>query len=264
MARLELPGRDVVGIRANNPGPFSLSGTNSWIVDRAPAWLIDPGPHLPAHLEALSQEIDERGGLGAILLTHDHLDHSGAVAEMLQRFSPSPFAGARGAVTAVLGDGDAYGPFEVMALPGHAQDHLVFLFDDVAFTGDAVLGEGSVFIAPDPGALRGYLQGLERLRGRAPQLLAPGHGPIVTDARAKLTEYIEHRLAREQALLTALGRGARTIDAMVAGAWADAPAQMRPAVELTLAAHLDKLEEEGRLPDGVERPQWPVAWLTHA
>jgi glyoxylase-like metal-dependent hydrolase (beta-lactamase superfamily II) len=264
MVRREISGHDVVGIRADNSGPFSLDGTNSWVVGREPAFLIDPGPHLREHVDALSQEIDERGGLGAILLTHDHPDHSEAVPEMIMRFSPTPLAGARGAVTTLLRDGEPYGPFEVMALPGHAPDHVVFIADGVAFTGDAVLGEGSVFIAPDPWALRGYLEGLERLRGRAPAVLAPGHGPEVTDPHAKLTQYIDHRLARESALLVALDAGQRSIDQLVSSVWADAPAMLRPAVEVTLAAHLDKLEEEARLPAGVERPKWPVPWLDHA
>jgi glyoxylase-like metal-dependent hydrolase (beta-lactamase superfamily II) len=264
MVRRDLSGHDVVGIRADNSGPFSLDGTNSWVIGREPAFLIDPGPHLAEHLDAVSEEIDERGGLGAILLTHDHADHAEAVPEMIMRFSPTLLAAARGAVTTLLRDGDRYGPFEVMALPGHAPDHLVFIADGVAFTGDAVLGEGSVFIAPDPGAMRGYLDGLERLRGRAPSVLAPGHGSEVTDPQTKLIEYIEHRLARERALLTALDAGQRCVDQLVASVWADAPAMLRPAVEVTLAAHLDKLDEEGRLPTGVERPAWPVAWLNHA
>ncbi len=95
-------------------------------------------------------------------------------------------------------------------------------------------------------------------------MLAPGHGPEVIDPQAKLTQYIEHRLTRERALLAALDAGRRTIDQLVSDVWSDAPVMMRPAVELTLAAHLDKLDEEGRLPDGVERPAWPVAWLDHA
>ena len=265
MNRLEIEGRDIIALRANNPGPFSLSGTNTWIVGREPAWLVDPGPNLRDHLDAISGELDERGGLGAILLTHDHSDHAEAVAEMALRFSPTPVAAFRGGSgVTVVRDGARVGPLLVLELPGHAPDHLVFLFEDVAFTGDAVLGEGSVFIAPDPGALRGYLAGLERLRGLAPAVLAPGHGPVVLDADAKLSEYIAHRLAREAALVTALAAGARTIDELVASVWADAPVQLRPAVEVTLAAHLDKLAEEGRLPDGVERPAWPVAWLDHA
>ncbi len=80
MCRLELPGHDAIGIRADNPGPLTLTGTNSWIVGRDPAWLIDPGPALPEHLDAISEEIDERGGLGAVLLTHDHPDHAEAVS----------------------------------------------------------------------------------------------------------------------------------------------------------------------------------------
>jgi hypothetical protein len=95
-------------------------------------------------------------------------------------------------------------------------------------------------------------------------VLAPGHGPLVTDPQSKLTQYIDHRLARENALLAALDAGERTIDQLVATVWADAPAMLRPAVEVTLAAHLDKLDEEERLPAGVERPQWPVSWLDHA
>ena len=123
-----------------------------------------------------------------------------------------------------------------------------------------MLGEGSVFIAPDPGALAGYLAGLERLRARRLTLICPGHGPLVEDPDAKLAEYVEHRLARERALLDALTAGARTIDELLDLAWADAPAILRPAAAITLAAHLDKLADEGRLPAGVERPGRPE-WL---
>lgn len=264
MCRLELAGHDGVGIRAANPGRFSLSGTNSWVVSRNPAWLIDPGPALERHLEAVSAEIDARGGLGAILLTHSHLDHSEAIPQMLARFPSSPLAAARGEGATVLCDGDHVGPLTALALPGHAPDHLVFIWDGVAFTGDAVLGQGSVFIAPGPGALSAYLNGLERLRALRPSLLAPGHGPVVHDPDARISGYIEHRRARERKLLAALAGGARTIDELVARAWPDAPAALRPAVEVTLAAHLDKLEHEGRLPDGVQRPAWPVDWLPEA
>ena len=104
------------------------------------------------------------------------------------------------------GDGDAVGPLlRAIAVPGHAPDLLCFaLGDAVCFTGDAVLGEGSVFIAPDPGALAGYLTGLERLRERGFALLAPGHGPLVLDADAKLAGYLEHRRDRERRLVAAL------------------------------------------------------------
>ena len=124
----------------------------------------------------------------------------------------------------------------------------------MCFTGDAVLGEGSVFIAPDPGALRGYLAALRRLRAMDLALLCPGHGPVVEDPAAKLDEYLAHRLDRERRVIAALDAGARTVDELLDAAWADAPAVLRPAAAVTLAAHLDKLEEEGRLPEGVERP----------
>lgn len=252
--RLEPAGVDVVGIRAANPGPLSLSGTNSWIVSRGPAWLIDPGPNLAEHLDALDAELERRGGLGGIALTHDHIDHSEALAAMRARHPGVPVAAARGEADLRLADGARAGPFVSVTVPGHAADHFVFVYGEVAFTGDAVLGEGSVFISPDPGALRGYLTALEALRRRSLQLLCPGHGPLITDPDAKLEQYIAHRLERERRLLAALDAGKRTADDLLDEAWSDAPAELRPVAMFTLAAHLDKLGEEGRLPEGVERP----------
>ena len=250
MSRLQLPGRDAVGIRADNPGPLTLAGTNTWIYGREPAWLIDPGPALPEHLDAVSEELDERGGLGAVLLTHDHIDHAEAVPEIVRRFSPVPLAAARGPVSTLLSDGDRVGPFEVVATPGHAPDHLAFVVEEIAFTGDAVLGEGSVFVM---GQLAEYLDGLRRLQGYPLSLIAPGHGPVVEDPAAKLGQYIDHRLAREAALVTALAEGKRTIHDLLDAVWWDAPEALRPAAAITLEAHLEKLSAEGRLPDGVER-----------
>ena len=255
MTELRLPDHDLVGIRADNPGPFSLTGTNTWILGRDPAWLIDPGPALSAHLDALDRELEQRGGLGGIALTHDHLDHSEAVSDMRARHPGVRVAAARGEAAVLLGDGDRFGPLEAMALAGHAPDHLVFLAGGVVFTGDAVLGTGSVFIAPDPGALATYLAGLRRLRELHPVALCPGHGPLVTDPGAKLSEYIEHRLDRERRLLEALDAGRRTTDELLDVVWSDAPVELRAAAAVTLAAHLDKLEAEGRLPGGVERPR---------
>lgn len=270
---------DVLGIRAGNPGPFTLTGSNTWIVGRDPAWVVDPGPALPDHLDAITAEVERRSGLAGIALTHDHPDHAEAVPALRERFATAPLAGARGAVELRLADGDRAGPFEALATPGHAPDHLTFLLvgaalgDDaggvrghatsprtIAFTGDAVLGEGSVFIAPDPGALAGYLTGLQRLREREPALICPGHGPLVENPAAKLDEYVAHRMERERLLIDALATGARSIDELLDAAWADAPAILRPAATVTLAAHLDKLADERRLPDDAERPERPP-WL---
>ena len=148
-------------------------------------------------------------------------------------------------------------PFTALRAPGHAPDHFVFVAGPVVFTGDVVLGEGSVFIWPDPGALSGYLEVLERLRDLDLGLLAPGHGPPVDDPRAKLSEYLEHRRDRERRVVERLAAGSRTVDELLDEVWSDVPEHLRPAAAVTLAAHLDKLDDEGRLPDGVERPQIP-------
>lgn len=243
-----------MGIRAANPGPFTLSGTNTWLVGRDPAWLIDPGPALPEHLGELQDEIEQRGGLGGVLLTHDHADHAEAVQALLSRHPGVPLAGARGEVDVALSDGSVFGPLLAVATPGHAPDHLAYLVERVAFTGDAVLGEGSVFISPYPGALRAYLEGLTRLSGQQLELICPGHGPIVEDPAERLDQYISHRLEREARLVDALNRGKRTVSELLDDAWSDAPPGLRLPATWTLAAHLDKLDREGRLPEGVERP----------
>jgi glyoxylase-like metal-dependent hydrolase (beta-lactamase superfamily II) len=244
-------------VRADNPGPFSLTGTNTYLVGRDPCWIIDPGPALPAHLDALAAEADARGGVAGIVLTHDHADHAEAVPVLAERLGVEVVAAARYPGTRTLSDGDEIGPFTAYATPGHAPDHLAYVADDVGFTGDAVLGTGSVFIWPDPGALRGYLAALARLRELGLRQIAPGHGPLVDDPVAKLDEYVAHRLDRERRLLAALDAGKRTVDELLDDAWSDAPAVLRPAAAVTLAAHLDKLEEDGRLPDGVQRPALP-------
>ena len=117
-----------------------------------------------------------------------------------------------------------------------------------------MLGEGSVFIAPDPQALTGYLEGLRKLRELPLDVLLPGHGPVVAEPHAKLDQYMSHRLDRERRLVAALALGARSVDEMLDAAWTEVPEVLRPAATVTLAAHLDKLADEGRLPKGVQRP----------
>ncbi len=254
MSAIGLPGHDITGIRAANPGPYTLSGTNSWIVGRNPGWLIDPGPALAEHVENLRAELKGRGGLGGIALTHDHADHAEAVASVRALFPNAPLGAARGAVDVSLREGMEFGPLKVLQTPGHAPDHLAYFCGAVGFSGDAVLGEGSVFIAPDPGALTAYLQGLGRLRRLGLELLCPGHGPPVREVDARLEQYLTHRLQRERRLLQALAAGLRTEEELLDAAWSDAPPALRPAAAMTLAAHLDKLQQEGRLPPGVGCP----------
>jgi glyoxylase-like metal-dependent hydrolase (beta-lactamase superfamily II) len=246
---------DVLRVRAENPGPLTLSGTNTWVLGREPAYLVDPGPALDSHLDRLLAVLGERGGLGGIVLTHDHLDHSQATSALIER-APAAVAAGRGEFETLLSDGMRFGPFEALYTPGHAADHFALIAGLVCFTGDAVLGEGSVFIAPEPGALSGYLAGLQRLDQRSLEVLCPGHGPAIWDPHAKLHQYIAHRLEREHKLLVALKAGARSVADLLDAAWSDIPAQMRPIAAVTLAAHLDKLEDEDLLPDAVERPSW--------
>jgi glyoxylase-like metal-dependent hydrolase (beta-lactamase superfamily II) len=234
----DLAAQGIALVRADNPSPLTLSGTNTWVVGR---WVVDPGPALDAHLDAVAAEAAARGGAEGIALTHDHADHVEGLDGLLARVGHVPVVSARaGAV-----DGDLAGPLRVLALPGHSDDHLAFVAGRAAFTGDAVLGEGSVFVSAD---LRGYLDGLRRLRELDLAVLCPGHGAPVWDVRAKLEAYLEHRLDRERRLLAALERGLRSEDELLDAAWSDAPPELRPVAALSLRAHLEKLREEGRAP----------------
>jgi len=213
------------------------------VIGRAPAWVVDPGPALEPHLDAVAAEVERRGGAGGIVLTHDHEDHAEGVAGLRDRLDRPPVAAARFPGNVELRDGATFGPLEALALPGHADDHLAFVAGPVAFTGDAVLGQGSVFVT---GRLSEYMRGLERLRARSLRLICPGHGPEVEDPEAKLTEYLDHRQEREDKLVAALEAGLRTEDELLDSVWADAPPALRQAAAVTLQAHIEKLGVEGR------------------
>jgi glyoxylase-like metal-dependent hydrolase (beta-lactamase superfamily II) len=220
----------VVRVRAPNPSVLTLDGTNSYVVGR---WVVDPGPSIPSHVDAVRDVAAH--GIEGVVLTHSHADHSEA-------------ADAFGAPVALPGDGDTVGPFTALGTPGHSADSVCLLLGRICFTGDTVLGEGSVFIAPGEGSLSAYLDSLRRLRALDLEVLCPGHGPYVWDPAAKLDEYIAHRLDRERRLLAALEAGLRTEEELLDAAWSEVPESLRPAARLTLEAHLEKLRLEGRLP----------------
>ena len=232
----DLAGHDIARVRAGNPSPYTLNGTNTWVIGRDPAWVVDPGPAIDAHLDAVARTVGDAEG---IALTHDHEDHVEGVDGLLERVGDVPVISARTGATG----GDRVGPLEVVALPGHSDDHLAFVAGRAAFVGDAVLGEGSVFVT---GHLAAYLEGLRELRDRDLAVLCPGHGPPIWDVRGKLDEYIAHRLDREARLLAALDRGLRSEDELLDAAWEDAPEQLRPFAASSLRAHLEKLRAEGR------------------
>jgi glyoxylase-like metal-dependent hydrolase (beta-lactamase superfamily II) len=232
----QAPGHaEILRIVAPNPGPMTLEGTNTYLYGSDPCTVIDPGPDDAAHLDAVRAAAEERGGIGAVLLTHSHGDHAAGAA----RFD--------GAV--LPAGGEEHGGLRALATPGHAADHVCFFTaDGVCFSGDLVLGEGSTFVPPDGGSLAAYMESLRLVQAEAPTLICPGHGPWVTDPAAKLAEYVEHREMRERRLLAALERGERSKQALLAEAWSDVPAELRPAAALVMEAHLQKLEAEGRLP----------------
>jgi glyoxylase-like metal-dependent hydrolase (beta-lactamase superfamily II) len=220
-------------VRAPNPGPLTLTGTNTWVVD---GWVVDPGPAIDAHLDAVAAAV---GTCAGIAITHDHEDHVEGLDGLRARVGAVPVVSARGGAQ----DGEVFGPLRVLALPGHSDDHLAFVAGRAAFCGDAVLGEGSVFVSMD---LAGYLEGLRRLRALDLAVLCPGHGAPIWDVAAKLDGYIAHRLDRERRLVAALERGLRSEDELLDAAWNDAPAELRPFAAVSLRAHLDKLRAEGR------------------
>jgi glyoxylase-like metal-dependent hydrolase (beta-lactamase superfamily II) len=232
-----IAGIDVERVLADNPGPLSLTGTNTWVYGRDPCWVVDPGPALPGHLDAVAAEAAARGGAAGIAITHDHVDHVEGLDGLRARLG-APEVAVSGSL----------GPLRALPTPGHSADSVTWLAEGVAFTGDSVLGEGSVFVA---GHLAEYLAALERLRTLDLRLLAPGHGEPVLDPAGRIGELIAHRLEREARLVAALDGGARSVDELLDQAWGDAPPALRPAAAMSLRAHLEKLAAEGRLPAGV-------------
>jgi glyoxylase-like metal-dependent hydrolase (beta-lactamase superfamily II) len=219
---------DFERIVAPNPGPMTLEGTNTYVVGRNPCWVIDPGPEDHAHLDRIRAEGDARGGLHGYLLTHGHSDHSEGVAAL----DVPPATDA---------------PFERILTPGHATDHVAYYLDGVCFCGDLILGHGSAIVPPEEmgGSLADYMESLAKLAALDPELLAPGHGPLIEDPQAKIDEYVEHRLMRERRLVEALDSGERSEARLLDAAWSDVPEAMRPAAAFAMKAHLEKLAEDG-------------------
>jgi glyoxylase-like metal-dependent hydrolase (beta-lactamase superfamily II) len=248
---------EIARIVAPNPGPMTLEGTNTYLVNTGDGCLvIDPGPADPGHVERIETTARELGGIAGVVLTHSHADHSLAaplIAAPLLLGTVSSAAEGSGDAP----DGDiaaapsSVGPLEVVPTPGHAADHVALLLGDTCFCGDLVLGRGSSFVPPNGGSLAAYLESLRLVREIDPALMCPGHGPWITDPRAKLEEYIEHRLERERRLVGALEAGERSRQRLLAAAWSDVPEELRPAAAVVMEAHLQKLEAEDRLPDGV-------------
>ena len=237
---------------------MTLSGTNSYLIDcgDGQALCIDPGPPIDRHVRALLDRAQTMGcRIALIALTHTHPDHAPA-APMLAQHTGAPIAAHASSEfphDRDLRDGDELRlgdtAVAVMESPGHTFDHLVFYEPREAalFTGDTVLGEGYVVIAPPNGAMRPYQQTLSRMLEAFPhaRTIFGGHGEPVLDPGAKLREYIEHRRYRQREILTALANGPLTIPELVRTIYRDTNHILWPAAARQLLAYLIALEEEG-------------------
>jgi glyoxylase-like metal-dependent hydrolase (beta-lactamase superfamily II) len=238
----------IVRVLAPNPSPYTLDGTNTWIVGDGPVVVIDPGPDDPAHLAEVARAAGDR--VSAVLVTHDHPDHAPGAAAFAERVG-APLSAFRlqGATHVRDVEQVQAGDLRIVAVhtPGHTSDHLAFHVPAAGalFSGDAVLGRGTSFIDPPDGDLTQYLRSLARMQELGARTIYPGHGPIVLDAGAKLQEYLDHRAERERQVVEAISHGSRTIGDLVAEIYADYPPEVHELAARSVLAHLLKLSAEG-------------------
>lgn len=275
------PGRPVElepGLRlvlAPNPSPMTHWGTNTYLLGTGPIAVVDPGPDHPAHLAAV---LGALGGapVAAILVTHAHRDHS-PLAPRLARETGAPIlafgppeAGRSPLMAALAAEGDLGGGegvdtgfrpdatledgdridlgdivLEVLHTPGHFAGHLAFALGDAVFTGDHVMEWASTLVSPPDGDVAQFMDTSARLRDRGDRVCYPGHGAPVRDPAGRLTWLMDHRRAREAAILDALATGPATLPEIAARAYRDVPYAMLPAAARNVLAHLVDLAARG-------------------
>lgn len=268
---------------ANNPGPFTFYGTNTYVVGIDEVAVIDPGPDDPAHLDALVSALSgER--VRAIVVTHTHRDHAPLarrlqaivggeiVAEGPHRPSRPPRAGDPGLMDAAadmdfapdraVSDGERIaGPgwsLEAIATPGHTANHMAFAWADerIIFSGDHVMAWSTSVVAPPDGAMGPYMASLRRLMARPETTYWPGHGGAVTNARQFTGAYLKHRQMREGAIAARLdAHGPATIPGLVEALYVGLDPKLKGAAGFSVLAHLEDMAERGRV-----RPDREV-WL---
>ena len=255
---------------AENPGPFTYTGTGTYIVGRGQVAVIDPGPELPAHLEAiLAATAGER--ISHIVVTHHHADHSPLAAALKAR-TGTPIYGCAlaapppadtGEVRMEAGHDLAFAPdvgvcdgaiipgagwtLEAIPTPGHTSNHVCYALaeENALFTGDHVMGWSTTVITPPDGDMTDYMQSLERIRARGFSTLWPTHGPPVREPGPFLDGYIAHRRAREAQILAALREGPARIGELVPRLYADVDARLHPAAARSMLAHMIDLGRRG-------------------
>ena len=266
---------------APNPSPMTFTGTASYLVGTRELALIDPGPDDPAHVAALLAAVPAGGRIGAILVTHSHRDHTGAVPALraatgapVWAFGPHG-AGMATRMAALAGQGGLGGGeggdrgfvpdrmladgaavegegwrLEAVHTPGHISNHLCFALDGtgVLFTGDTVMAWSTTLVSPPDGDMNAFMASLARLRARDDALYLPGHGAPVREPAAMLDWQANHRRGREAAILEALGRaGQGTAEGLARGIYTDVDPALLPAAARNVLAHLLALEERGRV-----------------
>lgn len=261
-------------VRAENAGPMTGSGTNTYVLHgRGGAVVIDPGPALPAHLASVLAAL--RGApLRGILLTHPHLDHCGLVAGLkavtaapvygfggalagrsglMQRLAAAGLQGGGEGVDAgfapdiLLADGAVLTlaglQIEAIHTPGHMGAHLCFALGQDLFSGDHVMGWASSLISPPDGDMAAYMASLARLAARDWRQFWPGHGETIADPVARLAALTAHRRAREAAICAALRTAPARPTALAAQLYTDTPPALLPAATRNILAHLVDLHD---------------------
>ncbi len=239
-------------VTASNPGPFTLDGTRTHIVGREVAAVIDPGPDDPDHLRALREAVAGARRV-AVLVTHDHADHSGCARALADALG-APLLGPSRRADGPLADGDEVptdqGRLVAVDTPGHCAEHRCLWWPRARalFAGDLLLGEGdTTWVGEYRGCVRDYLASLARVEALAPRVIHPAHGPPLEDAPGALAAHRAHRLARIEQVGRARGThpGAPPAELTRAIYGDQLPPRLRAAAESSVAAMLDYLAAEG-------------------
>lgn len=260
---------------APNPSPMTERGTNTWIVGTGEVAVIDPGPDIEVHLNAILAALDPAERIGAIIVTHAHLDHS-ALAPALARASGAPVyafgdaqAGRNVALAGLtdLGGGEGcdagFRPDRILAdgalltgpdwqlqalhTPGHFGNHICLRWGDHLFSGDHVMGWASTMVSPPDGCMTAYMRSLARLSGLGLRAILPGHGDIIGDGPARLQALTAHRQSREAEILAALAAAPQTPVEIATRLYATVPAALQGAARRNVLAHLLDLSTRGRV-----------------
>jgi glyoxylase-like metal-dependent hydrolase (beta-lactamase superfamily II) len=263
--KLEQLAPGIARVLAHNPSAFTYYGTQTYLIGTKEVAVIDPGPDLPEHLDALDQAIGGRK-VAAIMCTHTHRDHSPAARPLaeatgapvvgcaplaLETVGPRADAAFDGdyAADRILADGESIEiddrDVTAVATPGHTSNHLCFAYGDALFSGDHVMGWSTTVVVPPDGEMGAYIASLEKLRQRVDRVYYPAHGPPVTNPQQYVRGLIGHRMQREKQILWLVGERARDVPDIVANAYPGLDPRLVPAAGGSVLAHLVDLEQRG-------------------